>query len=85
MPSGFIAFLDAAGCATGNLGRRQGTRVRPVSGTASGVRARKLVSAMPKAKTIATVTRHSTGHGITEVSLPQPTRVSMMMKSMWDR
>jgi hypothetical protein len=40
---------------------------------------------MPKAKAIATVTRHSTGQGITEVSLPQPTQVSMMMKSMWDR
>ena len=78
-------FSSATGCATRNLGRRQGTCVRPVSGAASGVRARKLVSAMPEAKTIATVTRHSIGHGIAEVNFPQPTWVSMVMKSMWDR
>ena len=82
VPSGFTPYSRAAGCAARNLGRRQGTRVRPVSGTASGVRARKLVSAM---QTIATVIRHSSGHGIAEVNFPQPTRVSMVMKSMWDR
>jgi hypothetical protein len=59
--------------------------MRPVSGTVSGVRARKLVSAMPQAKTIATVTRHNIGHGIAGVNFPQPTRVSMVMRSMWDR
>jgi hypothetical protein len=37
---------------------------------------------MPKAKTIATVTRHSTGQGITEVSLPQPTQVSMIRRGL---
>ena len=74
-----------AGCGGKHLGRRQGTRVRPVSGTASGVRASTLVSAMLEGTTIATVARHSTGHGITELSLPQPTQVSVMMKSMWDR
>jgi hypothetical protein len=35
--------------------------------------------------TITTVTRHSTGHGITELSLPQPAHVSAMRKSRWDR
>ena len=56
-----------------------------MSGTASGVRARMPVSVMPAASTITTVTRHSTGHGITELSFPQPARVSAMRKSMWDR
>ncbi len=76
---------STTGCGGKCLSRRQGTCVRPVSGTASGVRASTLVSAMPAGKTIATVARHSIGHGITELSLPQPTQVSVMMKSMWDR
>jgi hypothetical protein len=56
-----------------------------VSGTASGVRASTLVSAMPEGKTIAAVARHSTGHGITELNLPERNQASVMMKSMWDR
>ena len=56
-----------------------------MSGTASGVRARIAVSVMPAASTITTVARHSTGHGIAELSFPQPAQVSAMRKSMWER
>ena len=44
-----------------------------------------IVSAMAQAKTMPTVARHSTGHGTTEFSFPQPSHVSAMMNTIWDR
>ena len=62
-----------------------GCCLRPVSGTASHVLASTLVSVMQQAKTIATVSRQSRGHGIAELSRPQPSQVSAVMNSIWDR
>ena len=63
----------------------QGCCLRPVSGTARGVRASTLVSAMQQAKMIPTVSRQSRGQGTVEVSRPQPSQTSAVMNSIWDR
>ena len=48
---------------TGAPARRHGTRVRPVSGLASGVRASNSVSAMQAMKTTTTVITATSGQG----------------------
>jgi hypothetical protein len=56
-----------------------------VSGTASGVLARKLVKASPARKTMTTVAAQSSGHHTTESSLAQPAQMRALMNSIWDR
>jgi hypothetical protein len=56
-----------------------------VSGTASGVRARRLVKATPARKTMTTVAAQSSGHHTTESNLAQPTQIRALMNSIWER
>jgi hypothetical protein len=63
----------------------QGCCWRPVSGTASGVRARRLVKATPARKTMTTVAVQSSGHHTTESNLAQPAQIRALMNSIWDR
>lgn len=40
---------------------------------------------MLQAKTMPTVAKHSSGQGTAELSFPQPSHVSAVMNSIWDR
>ncbi len=63
----------------------QGCCWRPVSGTASGVRASRLVKATLARKTMTTVAAQSSGHHTTESSLAQPAQIRALMNSIWAR
>jgi hypothetical protein len=63
----------------------QGCCWRPVSGTANGVRDRKLVKPTPARKTMTTVAAQSSGHHTTESSLAQPAQIRALTNSIWDR
>ena len=82
-----LAWLSRrCGSASGSGGRRlpdscQRTRRRPVSGPASGVRASRAVNGTQQAMTMPTVSRQSSGQGITELRSPQPSHLSVWRTS----
>src|SRR5882724_8901806 len=73
------------GCLRRGISVDHGCRLRPVSGTARGVLASRLVSAVQQPKTITRLSRQSSGQGTVDPSRAQPSRTSAVMTSIWDR